>query len=46
MRPRLGVVVIRDSERVEVENTEGLRAEVLAIADDTRRAYFQSSALR
>src|SRR4051794_6154323 len=36
VRPPYGVVVIRDGERVEVENTEALRAEVLAIAEKIR----------
>ena len=36
VRPPFGVVVIRDGERVEVENTEGLRSEVLAIAEKIR----------
>lgn len=36
VRPPFGVVVIRDGQRVEVRNTEGLRAEVLAIAGRIR----------
>src|SRR3954465_137909 len=36
VRPPFGVVVIRDGERVEVENTEALRSEVLAIAEKIR----------
>src|SRR4051794_4482868 len=36
VRPPFGVAVIRDGERVEVENTEGLRLEVLAIAEKIR----------
>jgi CRISPR-associated exonuclease Cas4 len=36
VRPPFGVVVIRDGERVEVENTEALRSEVLSIAEKIR----------
>jgi CRISPR-associated exonuclease Cas4 len=32
MRPLFGVVVIRDGERVRVENTEELRSEILEVA--------------
>jgi CRISPR-associated exonuclease Cas4 len=35
-RPPYGVVVIRDGERVRVENTEALRTEVLAVARKIR----------
>jgi CRISPR-associated exonuclease Cas4 len=35
-RPPFGVVVIRDGERVEVENTAALRSEVLAVAERIR----------
>lgn len=37
VRPPFGVVVIRDGERVQVENTEALRSEVNAIAAKIRR---------
>jgi CRISPR-associated exonuclease Cas4 len=36
VRPPYGWVVIRDGERVKVQNTEGLRAEALAIAEEIR----------
>lgn len=36
VRPPFGVVVIRDGERVEVENTEALRSEVFAVAQEIR----------
>src|SRR3954465_9916608 len=36
VRPPFGVVVLGDGSRVEVENTEALRAEVLAIAEKIR----------
>jgi CRISPR-associated exonuclease Cas4 len=36
VRPPFGVVVIRDGERVGVENTEALRLEVLAVAREIR----------
>jgi CRISPR-associated exonuclease Cas4 len=36
VRPPFGVVVIRDGERVEVENTSELRSEVLAVAEKIR----------
>src|SRR3954447_8709085 len=36
VRPPFGVVVIKDGERVEVRNTEELRSEVLAIAEQIR----------
>ena len=36
VRPPYGVVVLADGERVEVENTEELRAEVLAVAAKIR----------
>jgi CRISPR-associated exonuclease Cas4 len=35
-RPPFGVVVLGDGSRVEVENTEALRSEVLAIAEKIR----------
>lgn len=35
-RPPFGVVVLGDGSRVEVENTEALRSEVLAIAEEIR----------
>ncbi|MHB1785276.1 MAG: CRISPR-associated protein Cas4 [Acidimicrobiales bacterium] len=35
-RPPFGVVVLGDGTRVEVENTDALRSEVLAIADKIR----------
>ena len=37
-RPPYGWVVIRDGKRVKVENTEKLRAEVLAIAERIRES--------
>jgi CRISPR-associated exonuclease Cas4 len=36
VRPPFGVVVLGDGKRVEVENTEALRSEVLAIAQKIR----------
>ena len=36
MRPPYGVVVLGEGERVEVENTEELRSEVLAMAEKIR----------
>ncbi len=36
VRPPFGVIVIRGGKRVEVENTEELRAEVLAVAAQIR----------
>ncbi len=36
VRPPFGVVVLGDGSRVEVENTERLRSEVLAIAEKIR----------
>ena len=36
VRPPYGVVVLADGERVEVENTEELRAEVLSVAAKIR----------
>src|SRR4051794_41420074 len=36
VRPPHGYVVIRDGERVKLENTEALRAEVLAIVEKIR----------
>ena len=36
VRPPFGVVVICNGKRIEVENTEKLRAEVLSIADQIR----------
>ncbi len=36
MRPPFGVVVLGDGSRVEVKNTEGLRSEVLGIAEKIR----------
>jgi CRISPR-associated exonuclease Cas4 len=37
VRPPHGFVVIRDGERVRVENTEALRSEVMIIAEKIRR---------
>ncbi len=36
VRPPFGVVVLGDGSRVEVKNTEGLRSEVLAMAEKIR----------
>jgi len=36
VRPPFGVVVLGDGKRVQVENTERLRSEVLAIAQKIR----------
>ncbi len=36
VRPPFGVVVLGDSSRVEVKNTEGLRSEVLGVAEKIR----------
>ena len=36
MRPPFGVVVLGDGSRVEVKNTEGLRCEVLGVAEKIR----------
>ncbi len=38
VRPLFGVVVLGDGSRVEVENTERLRSEVLAIAREIRES--------
>ena len=48
-RPPYGWVVIRDGKRVKVENTETLRAEVLAIAErirESRRAVVEEIPVR
>src|SRR3954466_13279868 len=37
VRPPYGVVVIRDGKRIEVENSEALRFEVLSIAEKIRK---------
>ena len=48
-RPPFGVVVLGDGSRVEIENTEALRSEVLAIAEkirERRRAIVEEIPVR